>query len=252
MQRFYAATFGAILNNLIFFIATEPLAVEGDPAFKENAARTLTEIIQEAEKIGLRKIVRQATRIRDKKIANSTHDQKFALMMELRDCLMDELAEYLFLSVGPTFKWYYLKPEKQVDPSVLAAFPSAARDVECAGKCIALDQGDAVVFHSMRILERGLNALAKRFDVSFNNTNWQQIIDQVEKEIRAISSKTNGPQWKEEEKFYSEAAMTLRWLKNAWRNYCMHVYETYEPREAGDIFYHTRTFMAHLATKLHE
>jgi hypothetical protein len=251
MQRFYAATFSAVFNNLIWFIATQPLASEDDPAYKKNADQVLSEIAVEAEKIGLTRIVSQANRIRTKKLVLSTNEQIFSLLLEMRDCIVEEMSAYLFLSIGPTFKFYYLAPEKQVKPCVVAAFPSALRDIERGAQCLALDQPDAAVFHSMRILELGLNSLADQFGVPFENTNWQTVIDQVESKIKLIN-KTVGIQWKEEERFYSEAALGLRWLKNAWRNYAMHLRETYEMQEAGNIFFYVRTFMEHLSAKLTE
>jgi hypothetical protein len=51
------------------------------------------------------------------------------------------------------------------------AFPSCVTESRDAGNCYALEQYEATGFHSMRILERGLGSLAKKFGVDFNHTN---------------------------------------------------------------------------------
>jgi hypothetical protein len=46
--------------------------------------------------------------------------------------------------------------------------------------------------HLMRVLEVGLRALATRFEVEFGSQNWQNLIDQIEAQIRRISTDTAG------------------------------------------------------------
>ena len=104
----------------------------------------------------------------------------------------------------------------------------------------------------MRVLEIGLNSLAKELSVALAHANWNTIIDQIEKQIRAISSVTHGSEWKAEQKFFSEAAVHFRVLKDAWRNHAMHVRERYSEEKAEAIFRSTRDFMIHLAGRLHE
>lgn len=107
----------------------------------------------------------------------------------------------------------------------------------------------------MRVLERGLNALAAELGVKFENRNWHNVITDVETAIRDIqksggnSSRQN---WKEDLHFYSEAATNFHYFKDAWRNYTTHVHDTYSTERAKTIFDHVRGFMQHLATRLRE
>jgi myo-inositol catabolism protein IolC len=106
--------------------------------------------------------------------------------------------------------------------------------------------------HLMRVLELGLHSLADQLGVSFQNANWQNIIDQIEKHIRTMSSATHGTNRKSDQQFYSEAAAHFRVLKDAWRNHSMHIHERYGEEKAEAIFNSVRAFMQHLATKLCE
>jgi hypothetical protein len=131
-------------------------------------------------------------------------------------------------------------------------FPSASPEIMEAGKCYALGRYSASVYHLMRVLEIGLKCLATATDVTFANQNWQNVIDQIEKNIRSMTAQTHGENWRADEQYYSEAAAYFRILKTAWRNYAMHMHERYDEERATDIFNNVRGFMRHLATKLSE
>jgi hypothetical protein len=66
------------------------------------------------------------------------------------------------------------------------------------------------------------------------------------------AAKRKPKNWKADEKFYSEAIAHFRFLKDAWRNYSMHVFERYDENQAESAFNHTKAFMRQLATKLKE
>jgi hypothetical protein len=127
------------------------------------------------------------------------------------------------------------------------AFGKALGDIQAAGTCYALEQHEACGFHSMRVLEQGLGALAKIFGVDFSHTNWHNVIEQVEKEIRKMGP-SFGADWKEQQKFYSQAATHFMFLKDGWRNHVMHVRDVpYDEGTAYSVFDHVRQFMQTLA-----
>ena len=68
-----------------------------------------------------------------------------------------------------------------------SSFPSAIEDARCAVDCWAMGQWTASVFHSMRLVECGLNALAKDLEVDFGVDNWQNVIDRIESGIKKIT-----------------------------------------------------------------
>ena len=170
---------------------------------------------------------------------------------ELRQRVQDELegkALYYvsdhvdLLSDSPLFG-------EQVDD----AFPSARYDITEAGHCLALRRSTACVLHLMRALEPSLASLAAALGVDHADTNWQNIIDRIEKEIGSRNKGTHGKKWKnEDEPFFAEAATHFRMIKNAWRNHAMHAKDKYTDEEAEKIYDSVNFFMRHLSDRLSE
>ena len=131
---------------------------------------------------------------------------------------------------------------------VADAFPSAAFDITEAAKCRALARWTASVMHLMRVLEVGLIALARHYGVA-SDSNWNQMLNQIEAKTREVSKKTHGEL---AEQRAAEAATHLRFVKNAWRNHAMHARQTYDEERAVTIFDGARSFMQNLAEWLSE
>jgi len=137
----------------------------------------------------------------------------------------------------------YFQKDDLFGPEVSGAFGACIGEIRDAGNCYALEQDEAAVFHLMRILERGLDALATRFGVDFSHTNWHNVIEQVEKHIRNMGP-SFGSDWKEQQRFYSQVAIHFMFLKEAWRNHVMHVRDVpYDEGRALSVFGHVREFM---------
>lgn len=128
------------------------------------------------------------------------------------------------------------------------AFPSAAFDIAEAAKCRALARWTASVMHLMRVLEAGLGALARHYDVPADS-NWNQVLNQIEVKTREVGKKTHGAG---AEQWAAEAATHLRFIKNAWRNHAMHPRQVYDEERAVAIFENSRAFMQHLSGNLAE
>lgn len=139
--------------------------------------------------------------------------------------------------------------------AVADSFPNAAVDISESGVCLSLDRGSAYVFHLMRVLEIGLGVLGKEFGVSLNHTNWSPAITEIESKIREMHKY---PKWKAlpdckgQQEFFAQAASHFGVLKDAWRNYTMHVRGFYSPEQAEPIFENVKGFMQKLAMKLSE
>jgi hypothetical protein len=162
-----------------------------------------------------------------------------------------ELREELIFRL-PSERRDYLEKDDLFGSDVTAAFPSAIDDIRNAGTCFAVEQWDASVFHLMKTLERGLHALAARFGVTFEQANWHNVIEQIEAKVRRMDS-SFGADWKEKQKFYSEAASQFMFLKEAWRNYVMHAGDVYDEGKSLSVLSHVREFMQALAKGgLHE
>jgi hypothetical protein len=134
-------------------------------------------------------------------------------------------------------------------------FPSAGYDIMCSGITFGTAMTTASVFHLMRTMEIGLGALGKVFGVSLERTNWEPALNQIESKIASMRS---DPAWrgildcKEQQEYYSQAASYFRTVKDAWRNYTMHVRAKYTEEEAEQIFNSVKGFMQKLAERLSE
>jgi hypothetical protein len=102
----------------------------------------------------------------------------------------------------------------------------------------------------MRVLEKGLKALADNLSVSFaipfEYLNWQNIIEQIEAKIKELEKLKPGQEKTDKLKAYSEVARQFRYFKDAWRNHVAHSREIYDQQQALSILRHTREFMSDL------
>jgi hypothetical protein len=133
--------------------------------------------------------------------------------------------------------------------AVSAAFPTSVYDIEEASKCRGLERWTACVMHCCRALEPALQALENAVPVEVPKEQWGDRINQIESAIKKMTKATHT---KEEVQWFSDAATQFHFMKNAWRNYAQHLKHTYDEERASAIYDAVRTFMRHLATKLHE
>jgi len=162
-----------------------------------------------------------------------------------------ELQREMFLQLDSSqtklFSWK--EDKKHFGDAVATAFPSASIEIHEAGNCLALERWPASVFHCMRVLEIGLGTLANKFGVT--SINWHNVIEECEAKIKKIDS-TWGADWKDQQKFYSEAARHFMFLKDALRNHIMHVRDAFDEGKALSIWQHTKEFMQQISNRLHE
>jgi hypothetical protein len=135
---------------------------------------------------------------------------------------------------------------------VAKPFPSIAEDIQAAGNCYATGNDTASVFHSMRIAERGLSAVAKELGVPFERENWHNVIEGIESKIKAIDKWPKGLTKEEAQHFFSDVAMECRHFRNIWRNHVMHAREIYDEHVALSVLEHVRAFMQKVAARLSE
>lgn len=170
------------------------------------------------------------------------------MFAELERLIEHELEDVLLLQI-PHSKAKYYEDVPQFGKSVVEEFPDAEPDIQEAAKCLATMRYTACVFHLMRVTERAVQHLGKRLGVILaDEKNWHNILDQVERAIKALPAKSSTE--KTQRNRYSEACAHLRMVKDAWRNSVMHPKETYTEEEAERIFRNVKDFMVHLASKL--
>lgn len=103
----------------------------------------------------------------------------------------------------------------------------------------------------MRVLERGLDSLARALDVKMTVPGWGPILKKVDTELaKKFNQKT--PDWKANEQFFAECAALLRNVQYAWRNPFTHVEHIYTDERALEVLQAARSFMKHLSKELRE
>jgi hypothetical protein len=157
-----------------------------------------------------------------------------------------ELETIVFLLISDE-NVHYFRDKQLFGSEVADNFPSAIRDIEEAGKCLALGRGTACVFHLMRTMELALKVLANPLGIPYA-PSWEAYIRQIEKKLSEPHNK-KPPEWKKEEPFYRELLGNFQTVKIAWRNPTMHIVRSYTPEEAEDVFRAVRAFMKRIATR---
>jgi hypothetical protein len=126
---------------------------------------------------------------------------------------------------------------------VNAKFSSTQYDMVEAGNCYAAGRSTAVVFHLMRVMEIGVQAFGTKLGIALaGEKNWQNILDESNKAIKALPSKDPNTV------VLSQAAANLYAVKLAWRNEVMHPKDTYTLEEADNLLRQVKMFMEQLAT----
>jgi len=215
---------------------------------RTSLAEQLIDLTGLCESIGLKV---SALQVKDAADRLGSWDQFTAhslaqLLVGLATAISSEMSTHLFLRVFAERIPYY-EQEQLFGAAVSANFQSANRDIKAAGTCYAADRNTACVMHLMRVLEVGLNTLAKTLNVTFDRRNWENVINDIDAEIKKINGPHAGSDWKQKQEFYSGAAKDFRYFKDAWRNHAMHHREHYDASEAKLILEHVKTFMAQLA-----
>lgn len=216
-----------------------------DIEFRNKLRIGLKDVKDIAEKCELKKVAEKAERLLGTWLKNDKADVGvvMAMVAGFVGDTQAELCEHIFFRIPIEEKVFY--EVVQLTTAAMNAFPSAVPEIDNAGKCFALDQPTASVLHSMRALEIPLAALVSALEFIPSSPNWQIIINECEREIRGLKSKSD-------QEFYGEAATNFIYLKNAWRNHAMHGRDTYDKRQAFDILTHVAGFMKILSKRLCE
>jgi hypothetical protein len=262
MLRFYAAVFITVMRGLA---GAEGLLImimadgNGSEPFLPNyhlMESQLEEVETEVAKLPVSPLLQRKTRRLRERFATDdtlTVSQAEVLLKELHNDIVENLASAYFLMIPPQRHAFYSQPEPPFGPVVADRFPDAYDDIAAAGRCIALDEWTAAVFHLMRVLEHGLHSFADRLGIATSAgvalENWQKIIDLIEREIRRLDTQHKSQEKSESLQFYSEAASNFRYFKDAWRNHVSHSRVNYSEQQALNIWLHVAQFMQALAGK---
>lgn len=249
MLRFYQALF---ITNVLWLqdpnVKWSNCLVDDDE-YRAEMAKMVAELRRVSEECRLPAIVDRMDKIQRYIDRGADVKTIVTISTDVVGDIQRELARHLYLRVPYEDREYFERVPMSRESA--EAFPSAVRDMEAAGRCFALNEWTACVMHCMRAAEFPIAALAKALNLNSSSPNWQVVLNECEREIRKIGPDC-GPEWKKDEQFYSEVALSFRFLKNAWRNHVMHGREFYDRMEAEKIVTHIAEFMHRLSTRLSE
>jgi hypothetical protein len=235
----------------------------------DETRKLIKRIEREAERLQLSRVLERLHEFNDDdELLQPLGNRRFTLaelrfqLEELHKDIQRTLPQNKFLMI-PANKTKYYDQTELFGNMVYTNFESTRNDVLEVGNCFATGRNTACVFHCMRVLERGLHALVHELNSKFStninfskgveHTNWGNIIDKIESEIRELLKPTRQPRLAQSDlQFYSQAAKEFVYFKNTWRDDVSHSRSSYDPNEAKVVMEHVKAFMQHLATKLHE
>lgn len=173
----------------------------------------------------------------------------------LRDAAEIELGQYLYYQY-PKHKGQKLVTWREDWASAIKAFPEIEKDSFHATDCYAMEHDTASVFHSMRVAEYGLRAIARERGIKLPKdkpiewATWQEIIREIDKQIAVIAGKPAGAAKDAALAFYSGARADLNGFKDEYRNAVMHVRTDYDDLQALRALQNVCHFMGRLAEKI--
>lgn len=250
MLKFHAQKFVLIMDNLrlISEIADKRSGEEVSDIDKKELLVNLSDALRMCRTSGLQFSAMYLERHMgyfDKSPSYDSLNEEVGIVIAR---IHDELGSDLFLQL-PSDKAKYFHEEALFGSEVSNKFAKTTEDVQEGGKCFAVARYTACVFHLMRVMEFAVQYLGKRLNISLvNEKNWHNILDEVDKAIKALPTKNSYQ--KARRNRFAEASAHLRMVKDAWRNDVMHPKETYTEEEAERVFRNVKDFMVHLATKL--
>lgn len=172
---------------------------------------------------------------------------------EFSNRLRDELRIRAMFCILPAKAAFYdsaLLFGDQVNKS----FGLSAFDITEGGSAYSLGRNTASVFHCMRVLERGVNALALSFGIPEpieGDRTWGRVLKKVKDQID-LRAKSKEKDWKIRVPLLENAYAFLVAAKNAWRDDTMHIAAKYDEQDAERIMIATRAFMQELAKLIDE
>lgn len=174
----------------------------------------------------------------------------------LRETLTGEVSKCMFYHYPPD----KLRVMMGFFPSwkrINDAFPDTKGEALAAIDLYALGHNIASVFHSMRVAEYGLRAIAKERKVELARSKplewgtWQEILTELETFAKKITHKAKAGKAKDDAlAFYSGALADLSGFKDEYRNQVMHVRKQYDEHQALRAYTKVHAFMERVSERI--
>ena len=246
--------FDAAAYHQAIYVLTEAIGIvrHGSTQFpalaigKESADNMIAQLIDRQQ--ALKSVDVSVTKIAIQEFKNKLEHQAIQpvsfyqtekALVGISDTLRRELtAEHIF--VLDAVKASYYEPESPLfGTEVEDAFPLSREDIKEAGKCLALGQSTAAVFHLSRSMEAAVQALSQKLGMTNVNKVWRILLNGMKDKIEALPAGDLKNRW-------SENLSLLYHVKQAWRNDVVHPKATYTDEQALEVFRAVRSFMRNL------
>lgn len=232
-----------ITINIEFTVrhTTGPLPVGVAEAIREGA-KTVEEVAESLE------LPVSAATARNMLAKADTSEKLRIAVLQMANTFFMELENRKFYGPLERFTKYF-EQQQMFGSEVFNSFSSASDDICESGTCLALERSTACVMHLNRALECALAVLAKNVGIAKANdwgTYIRKVGEALDARAKAAGARSN------DEQFYAESAANFDRLRRAYRNPTMHPEKTYSQERAEEVLLATKSFMAHLATRLSE
>lgn len=178
--------------------------------------------------------------------------QIVSILSHIVGCLRKESSLKIAMILPPEKVDFFEPNEPLFGKSVDEKFPSITYEIDEAGKCFALNRYTACVFHCMRAMEKGLDAVYASLALTKGkNPNWGGLLKEIKGEI---DTRKTTSAWKisDDANFFPEAYISIDAVRNVWRNATMHIENKYTEEEAANIFNAVKGFMQKLSSRMDE
>jgi hypothetical protein len=253
MKTFYVHVLLALvddLNELCSWSANEPEYVNDD--LTQDDIATALALMSEIKKLcidfGFSALLREIDRNEITARSGCTYVELGRIAENLKTRIRDEYEDVLLLWIMD--KDFY-QQDSLFGDQVAERFKSAATDIKEAGTCYALGRYTACVYHSMRVAEGGLNAIAKRVGYPDPRPGWEAVLRYVDSALKSDYNRMSAL-FRGDIEFISGISAQMHAVNLAWRRRVAHVERVYTEEEAKQIMDATKNLVQHLATKLSE
>lgn len=231
----------------------------GGPYFTKTSPemqKMLEELCDHLERIGLTLTAKGAARIRQQIFIPQTDpDALNRLISDFMLRMQDEIGNNLFLSLSTKEKALFNPGAPPFGDDVPVKLPKAIFEIDEAGKCLATGRYTACVFHLMRTLEIGINAVRECLSIPESKKpaerNWGAYLRLMKEELEGRNKQGL---WKTsaDREFFESVYASFDAVRNTWRNATMHVETKYTEEEAEHIYAAVRAFIMKITLKMDE
>ncbi len=216
--------------------------IKFEASYQEKIVNNTTEFIDQAVSLGADLTAKSLRRfLAGINQQNMTGSKYIQLYKEIDSRFRDEMQSIRFLLLDKKYQKYYEDPLEYFPYNIEDKFEGVTEELDNAGKCLALEQGTACIFHLMRAMERSVKELGTALGIQNVDKEWGKILSEVDAKIKSMSPGAKKDEW-------SECRSNLYHVKQAWRNSTMHPKKTYSLDEAENVFRAVSAFMTQLSS----